>query len=129
MTTKPRIMVIDDDLGVCESLKLALWKDYDVHVAHDGPSGLAALHATPADAVLVDCVLPGPLLGDAVCELIHNEWPSLPTILVSGLLDTWMLQDVAERRVADAYFPKPFDVFELRKRLAELTGGSPSSSS
>jgi len=58
--TTRRIVVIDDNVDAAESLAMLLrLKGHEVHVAYDGPAGVAlVLKATP-DCVLVDIGLPG----------------------------------------------------------------------
>jgi len=115
-----RVLVIDDDPSVCEAVKLAVWQEFDVEFAHDGPAGLAALRAARFDAALIDCILPGPMLGDAVCDVIHGTWPEVPTVLMSGFVEDGMLEDMMYRRGAMACLPKPFGAMEVRSILAAV---------
>jgi CheY-like chemotaxis protein/two-component sensor histidine kinase len=58
--TPRRIVVIDDNLDAAESLAMLLrLKGHEVHVAYDGPSGVALVLKTSPECVLVDIGLPG----------------------------------------------------------------------
>ena len=58
--TPRRIVVIDDNLDAAESLAMLLrLKGHEVHVAYDGPTGVALTLKTAPDCVLVDIGLPG----------------------------------------------------------------------
>jgi CheY-like chemotaxis protein len=55
-----RILVVDDDDALRESLELVLAAEgYEVVGARDGASALAALEAAPVDVVLCDLRMPG----------------------------------------------------------------------
>jgi len=57
---KPRILVIDDDAGIRESLKMTLEYDgYDVAGAATGQEGLALVEREAPDLVLLDVKMPG----------------------------------------------------------------------
>jgi DNA-binding response OmpR family regulator len=53
-------LVVDDDLDTCRNLADILGDlDYDVDVAHDGPTALAMVRQTPYDLALLDLRMPG----------------------------------------------------------------------
>jgi CheY-like chemotaxis protein len=58
--TPRRIVIIDDNLDAAESLAMLLrLQGHEVHVAYDGPTGVALTLKTVPDCVLVDIGLPG----------------------------------------------------------------------
>src|SRR5206468_4176070 len=54
-----RVLIVDDELGVRESLRMALKGNYDVTAVGSGPEALESLAASPPDVVLLDIVMPG----------------------------------------------------------------------
>ena len=81
---KPRILVIDDDAGIRESLKMTLEYDgYDVAGAATGQEGLALVEREAPDLVLLDVKMPG-MDGLDVLTRLHSMLPALPVVMISG---------------------------------------------
>jgi len=55
----PRILVVDDEPGIRESLHMLLKQDYDVETAEDVDSALRTIDAAPPRLVLLDLLMPG----------------------------------------------------------------------
>jgi len=53
-TEKPRILIVDDELGPRESLRMILKPYYEVYTAKDGISALEAIKKNPIDLVTLD---------------------------------------------------------------------------
>jgi CheY-like chemotaxis protein len=60
-------------------------KGYAVLTANDGPSGIALLRKHPIDAIVLDYQMPR-MNGDEVAHVIKQEYPTLPIVLLSGVL-------------------------------------------
>ena len=87
-----RILIIEDDPGVRESLALGLGLEgYQILEAPDGKAGLGALQQNP-DLVLLDIMMPG-LDGYEVTERLKEdpETKDIPIILITALDDTGKL--------------------------------------
>jgi two-component system response regulator AtoC len=105
------VLVIEDDDGAREALSQYLVAGgYHVRHARDGAEAIAAL-ATPADAVLLDLVIPAPD-GFEVLRRLREQDARVPVIVMSGLSEA---EDVvrAMKLGASDYLPKPFEVAEL----------------
>ena len=105
------VLVIEDDDGAREALSQYLVAaGYHVRHARDGVEATAAL-ATPADAVLLDLVIPAPD-GFEVLRRLRARDARVPVIVMSGLSEA---EDVvrAMKLGASDYLPKPFEVAEL----------------
>jgi CheY-like chemotaxis protein len=71
--TPRRIVLIDDNVDAAESLAMLLrLKGHEVHIAYDGPSGVALALKTDPDCVLVDIGLPG-IDGYAVAKRLRAQ--------------------------------------------------------
>ncbi len=128
-----RILVIEDDVSLAMLLAYLLGHEgHDVEVCHDGEEAVARLDEPPADAVLVDVMLPGETSGlDVLRELRQRPvWSEVPAIVVSALSgDRHQWEGWAAG--ASSYVAKPYesdhllavlrehlDVAEMRRGLA-----------
>ena len=81
---KSRILVIDDEAGIRESMRRTLeYQGYQFVGAATGPEGLALIERDPPDLVFLDIKMPG-MDGLEVLERIKTSTPTLPVVMVSG---------------------------------------------
>jgi two-component system response regulator MprA len=120
-----RILVVDDEPAVRRAVERALHLEgYEVGVAADGSEALQQLAVTPADAVVLDVMMPR-VDGIEVCERLRSAGDPVPILLLTAR------DRVADRVTgldagADDYLVKPFALEELLARLRALlrrTGG------
>jgi two-component system response regulator MprA len=114
-----RILVVDDDRAVRESLRRSLaFNGYQVDLATDGQAALAAVTAARPDAMVLDVMMPR-LDGLEVCRRLRGSGDDLPILVLTA-------RDAVSDRVAgldagaDDYLPKPFALEELLARLRAL---------
>ena len=114
-----RILVVDDDPGIAESLHRALRREgYDVELAADGEAALASVSARQPDAMVLDVSMPR-LDGLSVCRRLRAEGNRVPILVLTArhsLGDRVAGLDAG----ADDYLVKPFDLEELLARLRAL---------
>ena len=123
-----RILVVDDDQAVRESLRRALvLEGYDVELAEDGTAALRSLTQSAPDAIVLDLQMPDGE-GLEVCRRLRTLGDTTPVLMLTA-------RDAVGDRVegldagADDYLVKPFDLAELFARLrALLRRKTPSSS-
>lgn len=106
--SKPHILVVDDEMGPRESLKMILNPHYTVHVAERGGQAIELLSKFPVDLVTLDLKMPG-FSGINVLEKIKQYDPDIEAIIITGYgsLDTAI---EGLRLGAFDYISKPFDV-------------------
>ena len=106
--SKAHILVVDDEMGPRESLKMILNPHYNVHVAERGGQAIEILNQFPVDLVTVDLKMPG-FSGIRVLEKIKQHDPDIEAIIITGYgsLDTAI---EGLRLGAFDYIAKPFDV-------------------
>jgi two-component system, OmpR family, KDP operon response regulator KdpE len=110
-----KILIVDDDRQLLRALRITLTaRRYDVTVAADGASGLAAASRTVPDLVVVDLGLPD-LDGVAVVEGLRG-WSSAPIIVLSARHAETAKVDALDAG-ADDYVTKPFGMDELLARI------------
>ena len=115
MSSKPRVLVVEDDGEIAEVLRRSLRLDgYDVRLAGDGPEALQEAALYEPDAVVLDLGLPG-VDGIDVCRKLRTDG-DVPILILTA-------RDGVDARVqgldssADDYLVKPFDREELLARL------------
>jgi two-component system response regulator MprA len=114
-----RILVVDDEPAVREALERILRLDgFEVALASDGREAVRSQAAAPADAVLLDVLMPG-LDGLEVCRRMRDTGDRTPVLMLTA-------RDKVGDRVAgleagaDDYLPKPFALEELLARVRAL---------
>lgn len=111
-----RILIIEDDVKLCESLKVQLEKEkINVDVCHNGEDGLHLIRDMAHDLILLDRMMPI-VNGMDVLKQMRQEQISTPVILVTALGE---LEDRIEGLDcgADDYIVKPFAFQELMARI------------
>jgi len=108
--SKKRVLVVDDDNEILDSLEMALGsRGYDVVLAHDGNEGLARVERDAPDLVILDIVMPR-RNGFNVLKCLNLMSTLNPrVIMVSGNEDP-RHRAFAESSGVDAFVSKPFDV-------------------
>src|SRR5512147_1122931 len=104
---KARILVIDDEPAIRESLKMTLeYEGYEFVGAPTGQEGLAQVERETPDLVLLDVKMPG-MDGIEVLERLHAMNEALPVIVVSGH-GTISTAVEATKKGAFDFIEKPF---------------------
>src|SRR6202012_497758 len=114
-----RILVVDDDRAVRESLRRSLaFNGYSVELAHAGVEALHMIASDRPDALVLDVMMPR-LDGLEVCRQLRSTGDDLPILVLTA-------RDSVSERVAglDAgtnnYLPNPFALEELLARMRAL---------
>lgn len=110
-----KILVVDDDINICDLLKQYLEKEgYDVRTASDGYEALDVFKKYEPDLVLLDIMLPGKN-GKDVCQEIRR-FSNKPIIMITAKGDV-VDKVVCLELGADDFVVKPFDTNELLARI------------
>jgi two-component system response regulator MprA len=117
--TRVRILLVDDDAAVRQSLSTALLRDgYEVFDADGGDAALAHLAGAHVDAIVLDVAMAEPN-GLEVCRRLRARGDLTPILMLTA-------RDLVDDRVAgldagaDDYLVKPFALAELRARMRAL---------
>jgi two-component system response regulator AtoC len=107
-----RILIVDDDDALRESLQLVLAADgYDVGVAQDGPAALLQVEASPIDVILCDLRMPGVDGLELIPQLLQRAPGS--TVILMSAYGTAELAIEAMQLGAYDYLAKPFEPSEV----------------
>src|SRR5436305_8350844 len=113
MSLRSRVLVVDDEMGVRESLRAILHGECEVVTASSGQTALDAIARDPVDVMTLDLKMPG-LGGIGVLERAKQLDPDLEVLIITGYgsLDT-AVQGIRLR--AFDYLSKPFDSTQVRR--------------
>ena len=120
-----KILVVDDDLNICELLRLYLTKEgYNVVIANDGVQAVSMFQDESPNLVLLDIMLPK-LDGWQVCREIRkfSETPIIMLTAKGEVFDRVLGLELG----ADDYVVKPFDTKEIVARIKAVLRRSASS--
>ena len=116
---KQRILVVDDEIRMCESLDILLSsRGYSIQCFTDGRKALGYIEDQECDLVLLDLMMPE-MDGLTVLKRIREQYTEIPVIIMTA-------QSSAEYAVAalkggaNDYLCKPFDMDELVKRIQNI---------
>lgn len=124
-----RVLIVDDDTDIVETLELVLAQSHEVATALNGREALDAIRTRPPDVVLVDLMMPV-LDGAALVREMRARGFPAPVIILSAT------PDLAQRSAgidAVAALRKPFDLEALERAMQlaldgrgrEPAGGAP----
>lgn len=122
-STKPSILVIDDDQDLADSIVAVLEDNgFDGEARYNGKEGLDRSNEKKFNLVLTDFRIPG-LGGMEILEALQNEQPGTPVVMITGFgnVDTAI---GATKRGAFDYLVKPFamdDLLRVVSRAVEAT--------
>jgi len=114
--TKPRILVIDDELSMLELLEIILTKEgYQVTCADNGKQAISLLQEDTFDLLLCDIKL-GDINGLEVLKRAKETNPESIVIMISAYSSAENAVDAMNEGAYD-YVPKPFDNEELKHTI------------
>ena len=113
---KPTILVVDDERGPRESLRIILKPNYQVLTARSGAEALEILRTVPVNLVTLDLNMPG-LHGDELMRTLRRDFPATEVIVITGWGTVESASQAVRHGVAD-YLQKPFDVVQVTAAVA-----------
>jgi len=123
----PRILVVDDDETIRDTLYELLSEEYLCQTAETAEKAFARLEADTYDVVLTDISMPG-LSGLELLGQVRQRFPRTPVIIISGISDQEHAQGLIKLGAFD-FLLKPFKLevveksvrraVEFRKRLLQ----------
>ena len=115
--TKYKILVVDDEINVCKSIRQAIVKEeYEVDMALSGEEALEMDKKELYDLVITDLMMPG-ISGVDLLKTLKRARPEVIVILVTGY-PTIRTAVQSIKLGAFDYIPKPFTPVELRSLIS-----------
>jgi DNA-binding NtrC family response regulator len=110
--SSPRILVVDDEMIVCESCKRILEEDgYEVETALSGREAFDKMKESPFDIIITDLKMPE-IDGMEVLRTFRKEYPDAIVIMITGFSTVETAVEAMKLGAFD-YIPKPFTPDEV----------------
>jgi DNA-binding NtrC family response regulator len=106
------VLIVDDEVGARESLRMILKNDYEVFLAKDAEEAFAQIKVHSPDVILLDIILPD-LDGIKVLERVKKNDPDMIVIMITATKTVKTAVEAMKLGAYD-YVNKPFDIDELR---------------
>lgn len=117
-----RVLIVDDDQVLCDSISGAIGSDYNVEIASaDDPMLVDAILAAKPDLVILDLALPHHN-GLAITRLLGRRDPDIRVVVLTRLAAS-VLADQAIQFGAKAFVWKHAGLSDLRTALCEVAAG------
>ena len=111
MVSKRTILIVDDEVGPRESLKMVLKPFYKVETAEDGTRALQIIDEKEIDLVTLDLKMPG-MVGGEVLKKIKQKKPEIEVLIVTGYGSLKSAFDGIRHGACD-YLIKPFNISDI----------------
>src|SRR5688572_21374904 len=112
LANKPTMLVVDDEEGPRQSLKVLFKEEFNVLLAEDGPAGIALAQAHPIDVAVLDIRMAG-MSGIEVLERLKFVDPAIEVVMMTAFETADSMRQALRLRACD-YINKPFEVSAMR---------------
>ena len=117
---KKRVLLVDDDREIVESMRIALEASgYDILVARDGNQGLVMVERDDPDLVILDMMMPK-RSGFLVLEKVRRTRPVPLRVIMITANEGSRHKAYAEMLGVDDYIRKPFAMDRLLESVNRL---------
>ncbi len=113
--SQPSLLIVDDEVGVRESLKMVFSKDYRLLEADSVKVALQIVRENRPEVVLLDILMPG-ADGLKALRRIKELNPNCEIIMLTALKSE-STASIAKESGAVDYVVKPFDIKEFRLKV------------
>jgi putative two-component system response regulator len=107
----PNILIVDDEIGPRESLRMILKQNYNIYTAENGSSAIQMIQQIEIDVVTLDLKMPG-ISGIDILKEMRRINPDLMVIIITGYGTLQSAIEAIRYGVFD-YISKPFSVPEI----------------
>jgi DNA-binding NtrC family response regulator len=112
----PSLLIVDDEMGVRESLKMVFAKEYRLLEAESIDAAMPRVLEERPQIVLLDVLMPK-TDGIEALKQIKAMHPGCAVIMLTGLNSQQLASKAMELGAFD-FIGKPFDVTELRQKVS-----------
>ena len=122
MNKKPKLLIIDDELDICNFVKACFeMRGFDVVTASNGDEAMAKLLKERPEVVILDVMMRRGKEGLEYLPLIKKSLPSAKVLMVTGVDDRDAI-DAAMKLGADDYITKPLILEYLENTVLKKIG-------
>src|SRR5580658_2236757 len=120
-TPSPRrrgtLLIVDDEEGPRQSLRVIFKDDYDLLMAEDGPTAIELIQKNEIDVAVLDIRMAG-MSGIEVLERLKYVNPNIEAIMMTAFETTDTIRQALRLRACD-YINKPFDIATIRSAVGQ----------
>ena len=118
---KPNILIIDDEISICESLQGVLEDEgYTVQTALSGEEGVRSLAGDQIDLIFLDILMPGGVDGIETLKRIKQISPEAEVLMISGH-GTFDLALEAGQLGASDFLGKPLSLDSILSKVETIS--------
>ena len=122
MDTVGKIMVVDDEAGICQNVEKILKKNnFEIVQAQNAQEALEKMAKESFSLLISDIVMPG-MNGLELLKLVKKEWPLTKAVMMTAYASTDTAMKAIRMGALD-YLPKPFTPDELRSTVEKVFSG------
>jgi two-component system, sensor histidine kinase and response regulator len=114
---KGTLLIVDDEEGARQSLRVIFKDDYQILMASDGASAVKLAQNNKIDAAVCDIRMAG-MSGIEVLERLKYVDPDIEVVMMTAFETTDTMRQALRLRACD-YINKPFDVSTMRAAVAK----------
>ncbi|MGA2788164.1 MAG: response regulator [Verrucomicrobiota bacterium] len=111
------LLVVDDEDGPRQSLRVIFKDEYDMLMAEDGPTAIDLAQKHPVDVAVLDIRMAG-MSGIEVLERLKYVNPDIEVIMMTAFETTDTIRQALRLRACD-YINKPFDLATIRSAVSQ----------
>jgi DNA-binding NtrC family response regulator len=119
----PKVLVVDDEIGPRESLKMILKPNYNVFTVDSAAAAIQMVQKMKPDVITLDLKMPG-LSGTEILMEIRKIDQNVKVIIVTGWITLRGMVDTLCHGVF-GYITKPFNVPEVIRAVEESLSQTP----
>ena len=120
MSAKPTLLIVDDEEGPRQSLRIVFKNDYQILLATNGLDAIELVKNNAVDVIVLDIMMLG-ISGVETLKEIKQVDPSVEVIMLTAF-ETIETARQALRHGASDYLNKPFDITTMRAAVAQEIG-------
>src|SRR3984957_15671342 len=111
------LLIVDDEDGPRQSLRVIFKDDYDLLMADDGPAAIELAQKNEIDVAVLDIRMAG-MSGIEVLERLKYVNPDIEAIMMTAFETTDTIRQALRLRACD-YINKPFDLATMRSAVSQ----------
>jgi signal transduction histidine kinase len=111
------LLIVDDEDGPRQSLRVIFKDEYDLLMADDGPSAIEIAQKNEIDVAVLDIRMAG-MSGIEVLERLKYVNPNIEAIMMTAFETTDTIRQALRLRACD-YINKPFDIATIRSAVSQ----------
>lgn len=120
-----KLLIVDDDMLICQSLKLLLGKEEDlkvINIASNGKEAINLCMEEQPDVILMDIQMPI-MNGIESTKKIKEKWPKIQIMMLTTFQDEINIK-LALKAGAEGYLLKSAPIENMAKQIRLLNSGS-----